>query len=424
MHRRRAPFEQSGSSYALRSDDGARSEGSFDDEVYGNTVTGGVVDFSHAALYMPALQIVGALGACAITTLVVNSFSATIGHVSAVRTATLTAFVGACCIWRPVRVSTYAIGVDVMFDSLRPCVVVYITALVVEQLVHTCIANASVSADADAEALLTNETVRGIFFQALSLIMCASGFAQAYQPRVQTDYPFVVVASSLVIVAMWAPPSKPGQGPLCAPLSMARSFEHVLRALLFGLTYCALAYSAEPMRRSVSEIVLCAMRAFVGSVWILCVYRYALALAVAELVLVLWSRTRHTVAFVPSDVVSDEEGGSASFRGVVDAYEPELAGLAYSDDTEDLIASERYGDSYNVGQVSKTGSVKNELPMCTSEHSDDIFDESGRSATAFGYGHGCTGCAGTTATIDGGFQTPSKHAMARVAQQLVQSGHL
>lgn len=239
-----------------------------------------IVDFSSVALYMPGLQTTLALVVCCLTSILVGLSSAAFSG-SAVRTATLTTLAGTLVVCRPIRIA-YARGIDVMFDALRPAVLVYVLALVLEQLVHSC----GVGGDGSI-------TLRHWAYHAFTVAMAVAGFVQAWNPTSKTDYPFVVVSLSLVAVACFTPPPmRSGEGPLCDAPAMAGAVERFFRALLFGCTYCALAYASEPTRHSVQEIVLCAVRATTGSVWILCVHRYLVGASVAQALLVMWSRLK------------------------------------------------------------------------------------------------------------------------------------
>jgi hypothetical protein len=239
-----------------------------------------IVDFSSVALYMPGLQTTLALVVCCLTSILVSLASAAVS-VSAVRTATLTMLVGGLVVCKPIRIA-YARGIDVMFDALRPAVVVYVLALIFEQLVHSC----GLAHDGSI-------TLRHWAYHAFTIAMASAGFVQAWNPLAQTDYPFVVVSLSLVAVACFTPPPlRAGEGPLCEAPAMAGAVERFFRALLFGCTYCTLAYASEPARHSVREIMLCAVRATTGSVWILCVHRFLVGAAVLQALLVLWSRLK------------------------------------------------------------------------------------------------------------------------------------
>jgi len=276
-----------------------------------------IVDFSSVALYMPGLQTTLALVVCCLTSILVSLASAAVS-VSAVRTATLTMLVGGLVVCKPIRIA-YARGIDVMFDALRPAVVVYVLALVFEQLVHSC----GLAHDGSV-------TLRHWAYHAFTVAMAAAGFVQAWNPIAQTDYPFVVVSLSLVAVACFTPPPlRAGEGPLCEAPAMAGAVERFFRALLFGCTYCTLAYASEPARHSVREIMLCAVRATTGSVWILCVHRFLVGTAVLQALLVLWSRLkahpdRHLV--VDSSTASVEPSRSDPHRTQPIAYADDVRG--------------------------------------------------------------------------------------------------
>jgi hypothetical protein len=254
-----------------------------------------LIDFGSVALYVPGLQTTIALGLCCLTAVLTSIASAQF-TVSAVRTATLASLVGFVCVWRPIRIA-HARGIDVMFDALRPAVGFYMMALILEQLVHSC----GPTTDGGL-------SLRHGVYHASTLLMTAAGFAQAWRPKAQTDYPFVVVALALVTISFFTPPPHAGEGPLCEPPPMVDAIERVFRALLFGCAYCALAYAAEPTRHTVLEVGLCAIRAAAGSSWILCIHRYAMWLALAQATLVLWARVQGTSGgrFSPIDAVEYE----------------------------------------------------------------------------------------------------------------------
>lgn len=261
-----------------------------------NSSGSSLVDFSSVALYVPAFQVTIALVFCSVITILVSMVSVHF-EVSAVRTATFAIFVGILSVWRPVRIGQ-ARGVDIMFDALRPAVPVYILALIFEQLVHSC-----------GPTYNGSLTVRHWLYHACTGSMAMAGLVQSWSPRAYTDYPFAVVLISLSFIAMCTPPPRAGEGPLCEPPESSVAVERVLRALLFGSVYCALAYACEPTKHSIREITLCAIRATTGSVWILCTHRYALTAAAVQMVLVLWARL-HYNAPIPSKyspVSSDAE---------------------------------------------------------------------------------------------------------------------
>lgn len=280
MARRRPPSDHGADVEYGALQCGSADESAFSDYEDADVRRSSIVDFSSVALYVPGLQTALALVVCCLTSILVSLASAVVS-VSAVRTATLMALVGGLVVCRPIRIA-YARGLDVMFDALRPAVVVYVLALIFEQLVHSC----GLAHDGSI-------TLRHWAYHAFTAAMAAAGFVQAWNPVAQTDYPFVVVALSLVAVACFTPPPlRAGEGPLCEAPAMAGAVERFFRALLFGCTYCTLAYASEPARHSVREIMLCAVRATTGSVWILCVHRFLVWAAVLQALLVLWSRLK------------------------------------------------------------------------------------------------------------------------------------
>ena len=95
-----------------------------------------MVDFSNVSLYLSGLQTVFAVVTVACVS-VLSCWIVPEGGVSAVRTLALCTATGALLMRTPLRVGR-AHGVNVVFSSLQPAIPVYIMALTVEQLVHTC----------------------------------------------------------------------------------------------------------------------------------------------------------------------------------------------------------------------------------------------------------------------------------------------
>ena len=95
-----------------------------------------MVDFSNASLYLSGMQTVFAVVTVACVS-VLSCWIVPEGGVSAVRTLALCTATGALLMRTPLRVGR-AHGVNVVFSSLQPAIPVYILALTVEQLVHTC----------------------------------------------------------------------------------------------------------------------------------------------------------------------------------------------------------------------------------------------------------------------------------------------
>ena len=369
----------------------------------------GVVDFNQAALYMPGLQVLCALLCCCLASILTAVASAAIGTVSAVRTSTVALLVGTAFVWRPVRVSSYVVGVDVMFDALRPCIFVYVGALVLEQLAHSC----------GAANVVAAPTLRYGIFQLLVLVMAGAGFVQAHHPRRQTDYPFVAVAGALFVIAFFAPPTRTGwsgEGPLCEPPPTARAIERIFRALLFGVTYCALAYASEPARHTVEEVGLCAMRAIVGTVWILCVHRYFLFVAGIQAFVVLWARMRddkrrHSPAlFSPLD--TSDPAPPATMVQEMDYAQPEVSYMV--DEYGQMLAGADMGVSFH----SVANGVPNGAPNGVANGVVNGVANGVTNGVANGLGM-TNGLGTTNGRAGGGSSVPSKADMARVAAQII-----
>ena len=244
----------------------------------------GGVDYSSVALYVPALQVLLSLSMMCTTMLFVTMLSSG-GHSSAPRAAITSGIVGLAVVFRPIRVDECH-GMDLVFDTVRPSVLAYWVAIVVEQLVHTCA----------IEATQTPSMLRRALFHVCVLAAMVGGFARAYRPRSQDDVPFLLALVALLIIGLFPPSPSEACGPLCRIDGAWDAGERLVRAVLFGLVFCALAYASEPNRHSVGEICLCAARATAASAWVLGVPSLALPLAIAQAVLAIARRLRSTRA--------------------------------------------------------------------------------------------------------------------------------
>ena len=93
-----------------------------------------IVDFTNASLYLGGFQTAFAIVCCAAVSVLACWLAP---DASAVRTLALCVATGGVLMRKPLRVGR-AHGVKIIFSALQPAVAIYILALVVEQLVHTC----------------------------------------------------------------------------------------------------------------------------------------------------------------------------------------------------------------------------------------------------------------------------------------------
>ena len=397
--------------HCAHSDDGARSESS-----HGPARTL-LVDFSQAALYMPAAQVVGTLVLIAGCNVACSWISHAFDNVSAVRAAALASALALFCGWSPAQVTSHSAGVEAMFDCLRPALLLYLAAVVVEQLGHSC-AGAPIAAAIAAPAPQGWNNLRTMLFHAAAVCMLAAGLVQSYRPRSATDYPFVAVAASLGLVALMPPPPRFGLGPLCDAPGPWAAAERVCRAALFGCVYSALAYAAEPRRHSLSEITLCAARAGVGSLWVLCAHTYLLPVALLQAGFAGWSRASQS---------SYEQQLSTELRGLAESeeYDAEFAGDFGVD----------FGNEYSDYGESREGAHQPDSPRNSFRVPSgglEGFDAlNGFDSDMLGehFAHedlqpatGCESAAHHNSIATGASKMPSKHVMQRVAEQLLQQG--
>lgn len=236
------------------------------------------VDFSAAGLYLVGLQTVLSTLLCASVS-VACCWILPEAAISAVRTLVVTSSIGYASMRKPFRLGRVR-GVVTMFNALRPCVVIYIVCLTLEQLVHTCVP--------------TGEQVhagwRRVVCHVMTSLMLLSGFVRAHSPQSETDLPFLLTALSLLVIAVLPPPAAALSGPLCEPIPIFAACERLLRAFLFSALYVVHVYSAAPNRNSWNELSLVVVRCSAACVWVLGTHLIVLALAPVQAIVALWSR--------------------------------------------------------------------------------------------------------------------------------------
>ena len=236
------------------------------------------IDFSSAGLYLVGLQTTVATVACAATS-VASCWLMPSSVISAVRTLALTSFVAFVCMRTPLRIGRVR-GVTTIFNALRPCVVVYIMGLVVEQLVHTCVPS----------DIRPNGFARRLMFHCAIALVMAAGLWRAAKPLLETDAPFLVTSLCGLVIALLPPPAVPLSGPLCEASSLFAAGERLLRAFLFAALYVIHVYCSPPLRNSIHDLAVCIMRCAAAAVWVLGCHLFVIWVAIVQAALALWAR--------------------------------------------------------------------------------------------------------------------------------------
>lgn len=235
------------------------------------------IDFGAAGLYLPAAQTVFATTFAAIVSVLAN-WIIPVGAISAIRTLALTATSGILIIRRPLRIG-HTKGVTVIFSALRPCCILYVSCLVLEQLVHTCVSD---------ESSYEHGFYRRVIYHACMAVMVVAAFIRAKNPRGESDVPFLIATIALLVVAMLPPPALALSGPLCAPPTLIGAGERIVRAFLFACVYTVLVYCSAPISNTLPDTLVCIARSATASAWILGVVVYVIPLALLQIAIVLY----------------------------------------------------------------------------------------------------------------------------------------
>lgn len=236
------------------------------------------VDFASAGLYLLGIQAVGSIVTCSIVS-ILSCWLTVDGTVSAVRTLALCVAGGALLMRKPLRVGR-ARGTAVIFAALQPVVCIYLLALVLEQLLHTC--------TTDSSAV---PSWRRVLFHFGVLAMAVSGMLRAKNPTQDTDLPFLITLFALLVVAIAPPPAVALAGPLCSSVGLVDAAERTLRAFIFAFLYAAHVYASTTRHSaSTNDTIVVVARSASASVWTLGAVIYLFPLAVVQCVVLVRSR--------------------------------------------------------------------------------------------------------------------------------------
>ena len=236
------------------------------------------IDFGAAGLYLPGAQTIVATTTSACVS-ILACWLVPLGAISAVRTLALTATAGILIIRKPIKIGNTK-GVNTIFSALRPCCLLYVSCLVLEQLVHTCVS--------DEETTYEHGFGRRVIYHAALTVMTVSGFMRAKNPRAEQDLPFLLSTCSLLAVALLPPPALALSGPLCSPPTLLAAGERVLRAFLFSVVYVVLVYASAPISNNLADTLVCVARSATASAWVLGAFVFSLPLAFVQVCLVLY----------------------------------------------------------------------------------------------------------------------------------------
>ena len=233
------------------------------------------IDFAAAGLYVPAIQAIAATTIAAMSVVIVTWL---VPGASSVRTLAIACGCGLGFVAQPIRIGS-ARGADAIFQAMRPCVAVYIVALVVEQLSHSC------AVDGQAGAW------KRYLFSLATIGMMVAGFVRAWRPRAETDLPFLLTGVSVTVVALLPPPPTILAGPLCAPT--ANFYEtaiRIIRAFAFSMLFVLHVYAATPTANSAADILISIARATSATLWTLSAHPLCLLLVPIQGSLALYMR--------------------------------------------------------------------------------------------------------------------------------------
>lgn len=261
------------------------------------------IDYGSVGLYIQGLQVASTIVLCSCCS-VLSCWMLPPNAISAVRTLAITTAIGLIMVRKPIRIGRVR-GVSTIFNALRPSVPIYVLALVIEQLVHTCV-------PLEQEE---HTTLRRVMYHAMATVMIISAFARARSPKSESDIPFALTAICTLIIALLPPPALSRAGPLCEPATLIQAGERTLRAFFFACVYIVHVYAAAPGRNVSNELFICVARASAAAIWILCASAWTLPLAPLQVAVVLFSRLGETEGSLDAEQ-RDDVYASVPLNGV------------------------------------------------------------------------------------------------------------
>mgnify|MGYP001108107612 CR=1 FL=1 len=228
-------------------------------------------------------------------------------YVTSVRTLALCGSVALLGTARPFKIQG-AVGLNLIFNAMRPCPWIYLVGLVIEQLGHTCL---SVAHGTDGFVPL-------FVFNALGISLAACGMWKSSCPVSSDDMFFIAILVLVVLMAVLPTPVFINDGPLCSPSSVQVAFEKGTRAILFAFLYSVFVYSTPPRKPTIGAICSCCLRATGGSVWVLVCSPWIFVLAPVQFVLAVWIRV-HARAGAGCTVLKDECDGCCTIQSTSDS---------------------------------------------------------------------------------------------------------
>lgn len=242
------------------------------------------VDFASAGLYLGAIQVIFVVTLTSFVSLAACWLSPE-GGVSAVRTLALCVGTSSLLLRAPLRIGRVR-GVKLVFSALRWAAPVYVLALVVEQLVHTC-------ATADEHV----PSWRHGLFAGATLVMLMAGVLSARKPLDETDLPFLVTMISLLTVALIPPPAVALIGPLCQPVGLADAAIRLVRAFTFASLYAVHVYaSTSPTAGLPVDMLVTVSKSSAAAIWTLTVHPLLLFAAIIQATIAIVSRVTNNNA--------------------------------------------------------------------------------------------------------------------------------
>jgi hypothetical protein len=263
----------------------------------------GDIDFQHAGLYLIAFQTILANVGIALSSAVVTMVST--DSSSAVRTCAVCASGAAVLLYKPFQLGGKVPGLLNVFNTLRPCALIYLLSLVLQQLTHSCMALGEMS---------STPPWRDWLYHGLHAPLLAAGFLRAYEPTSNFDRATLLVVVTLLLLSLLPLPAVRGDGPLCAAPSVTAALVRAVRSVVFSILFIVHVFSSDPQDLERGLWLVAAMRASAACMWALGCTPWLLPLAILQTSLCVFRRLHISAGQdkVLQDLSRDEEAQYSS----------------------------------------------------------------------------------------------------------------
>lgn len=259
------------------------------------------IQYENISLYIPMVQLIGALSLASVTNMCVQILLPYRGK--DIRSISFSMLLCVVAMYRPM-VCGPAKGIGMMFAALRPACAVWLCAVAVSHLQSEC---GQCTPYAASVPLLSKQhvDVSWFVFYACTAVAACAGMAASVKGLVPPSYSCLmcfIVCASLLVSSVYPPSSTYG----CSAPDIFNAAEFVVRTLLYGACYSCLIYTTPPRSMALHDLQQSVTYATCLTVWIHMAPVYMLVFAPMQCAILIFSSLRHTREYDSVSIKSNE----------------------------------------------------------------------------------------------------------------------